>query len=312
MLFHHIPVMPVETIDYLNCTPGKIYVDCTLGGAGHAKRISNKIKPGGTLIGIDQDIDAIQHGQEVLKQEGVVIHLVHDNFIQLPAIYSRFDIQAADGILLDLGLSLHQIEASGRGFSFSRDEPLDMRMDIGSKLRAEDIVHGESEAALTRLFREYGEEHRARQIARKIVSQRRKKKICTSGQLAGTVLAAIPKADRHKAKIHPATRVFMALRIAVNDELERLKSFLDLAVDCLNAKGRLAIISFHSLEDRMVKQKFQELEKGCTCPPKFPKCVCGNKPSVKIVTRKVVRPTHEEIDQNPMSRSAKLRVIEKL
>jgi 16S rRNA (cytosine1402-N4)-methyltransferase len=312
MPFHHIPVMPVETIDYLNCTPGKIYVDCTLGGSGHARRICNKIKPGGILIGIDQDVDAIQHGQEVLKQEGVTIHLVNDNFSQLPAIFSRFGIQAVDGILLDLGLSLHQIEASGRGFSFSRDEPLDMRMDIGSKLRAEDIVNGESEAALTRLFKEYGEVHRARQIARKIVSQRKKQKICTSGQLAGTVLAAIPKKDRHKAKIHPATRVFMALRIAVNQELGRLQSFLNFAVDCLNPKGRLGIISFHSLEDRIVKQKFQELEKGCTCPPKFPECICGNKPTIKIITRKVVRPTQEEIDQNPMARSAKLRVMERL
>ena len=312
MRFHHVSVMPVETIEYLNCTPGKIYVDCTLGGSGHAGRICKKIQPGGTLIGIDQDIDAINNAQAVLKQAGGVIHLVHDNFVHLPAILSRLDIQAADGILLDLGLSLHQIEASGRGFSFSRDEPLDMRMNIESDLRAEDIVNSENEAALTKIFKTYGEERRARQIARKIVSQRKRQRIRTSRQLSQTVLAAVPKENRRKAKIHPATRVFMALRIAVNKELVRLDSFLDFAVDCLNQGGRLCIISFHSLEDRRVKHKFREFEKGCTCPPKFPQCICGNKPAAKILTRKVVIPTREEIDNNPMARSAKLRVLEKL
>ncbi len=312
MRYRHISAMPVEVIDYLNCRPGGCYVDCTLGGAGHAGQICEKILPGGTLIGIDQDIDAVRHAREVLASCKATVHIFHDNFISLPRILGRLKISAVDGILLDLGLSLHQIEASGRGFSFTRDEPLDMRMNPESGITAGDILNHESEAVLARIFRDYGEEHRARSIARKIVTERKKQPIRTSGQLTRLIVNALPIKGRHGRKIHPATRIFMALRIAVNQELERLEAFLDLAVNCLNPGGRLCVLSFHSLEDRIVKQQFAALARGCICPSEFPQCVCDNQPAVRILTRKVVRPTLKEITANPMARSTKLRTVEKL
>ncbi len=312
MRYRHISAMPVEAIGYLNCRPGGCYVDCTLGGAGHAGQICARILPGGTLIGIDQDIDAVRNAREVLAPCKATVHIIHDNFINLPSILGRLKIAEVDGILLDLGLSLHQIEASGRGFSFNRDEPLDMRMDAGSDTSAGDLLNHESEAALARIFREYGEERRARSIARKIVYERKKQPIRTSGQLARLVIDALPKKNRHGRKIHPATRVFMALRIAVNRELELLEEFLGWAVDCLNSGGRLCVLSFHSLEDRIVKQQFAALARGCICPPALPQCACDHQPTVRILTRKVVRPTAEEIDANPMARSTKLRALEKL
>ena len=287
-------------------------MDCTLGGAGHAGQICEKILPGGTLIGIDQDIDAVRYAREVLASCKATVHIFHDNFISLPQILGRLKISAVDGILLDLGLSLHQIEASGRGFSFTRDEPLDMRMNPESGITAGDILNHESEAVLVRIFRDYGEEHRARSIARKIVTERKKQPIRTSGQLTRLIVNALPIKGRHGRKIHPATRIFMALRIAVNQELERLEAFLNLAVNCLNPGGRLCVLSFHSLEDRIVKQQFAALARGCICPSEFPQCVCDNQPAVRILTRKVVRPTLKEIDANPMARSTKLRAVEKL
>lgn len=304
--------MPVEAIAYLNCRPGGCYVDCTLGGAGHAGQICEKILPGGTLIGIDQDIDAVRYAREVLVPCKATVHIFHDNFINLPRILGRLKISAVDGILLDLGLSLHQIEASGRGFSFHRDEPLDMRMNTDSGITAGDILNHESEIALAKIFRDYGEERRARSIARKIVYERKKQPIRTSGQLTRLVINALPKKGRHGRKIHPATRIFMALRIAVNNELERLEEFLTSAGNCLNPGGRLCVLSFHSLEDRIVKQQFAALARGCICPSEFPQCVCDNQPTVRILTRKVVRPTTEEIAANPMARSTKLRALEKL
>ncbi len=312
MPYRHAPAMPNEVVHFLNCRPGKIYVDCTLGGSGHAGRICEKILPDGILIGIDQDSDAIKNARKVLMPCGTTVHIIHDNFIHLPTILSELGMRAADGILLDLGLSLHQIEASGRGFSFTRDEPLDMRMNIESELRAEDIINRESEASLIKIFKEYGEERRARQIARKIIAERKKEKIRTSLQLVRIIMTALPKEVRRKQKIHPATRTFMALRIAVNRELERLESFLEFAADYLNPGGRLCILSFHSLEDRIVKQRFKALEKGCTCPPDFPQCICNKKSVARILTRKVVRPTQEEVASNPMARSTKLRALEKI
>jgi 16S rRNA (cytosine1402-N4)-methyltransferase len=311
MRYYHIPAMPAEVIHFLNCRPGKTYVDCTLGGAGHAKVICDKIIPDGILIGIDQDIDAINEAKKSLKLYEATLYLVHDNFINLPAILSGFNIAAVDGILLDLGLSLHQLESSGRGFSFKRDEPLDMRMNAQSRIKAEDIVNQESEKGLVKIFKNYGEERWSKQIAREIVRQRKRSKIRSTVQLTQIVYQAVPNAAFNQ-RIHPATRVFMALRIAVNQELDQLETFMKLALHCLNPSGRLCVLSFHSLEDRIVKKQIKTWEKGCICPPDFPECVCGNKPLVRSLTKKVVRPTRREIEMNPMARSTKLRALEKL
>ena len=312
MSYRHIPAMLNEVVNYLNCRPGKVYVDGTLGGCGHARAVCEKIIPGGTFIGIDQDIDAISNAETVLKDYSSIIHLFHGNFIRLPEFLTRLQIESIDGILLDLGMSQHHIENSGRGFSFNKDEPLDMRMDIQSKITAEKLVNTLPQAELQKIFKEYGEERRAKQIARNIISIRRHKKISSSKQLAQIVVNSTPAKAASKSKIHPATRVFMALRIAVNKELERLMTFLDDVVEVLNPGGRLCVLSFHSLEDRIVKQRFKTLEKGCTCPPQLPQCACGKEPQLRILTKKVVRPTEEEIAANPMARSTRLRTAEKL
>jgi len=312
MQYNHIPVMPVEVAYYLNCSPGKIYVDCTLGGCGHAMEICRKIVPDGLLIGIDQDMDAIKNAKRKLRPYERNVRLFNDNFTNLKPILSHLDISSADGILLDLGLSLYQLESSGRGFSFKRNEPLDMRMDIQSGITAEEIINQSSEESLKKIFSDYGEERHAKQIARKIVKIRKDKPIKTSAQLAGIVVGPAKKGKSAHQKIHPATRVFMALRIAVNRELERLESFMENVADYLNPGGRLCVVSFHSLEDRIVKHRIKALEKGCTCPPQFPKCVCNKKSVLRSLTKKVIRPTKEEIEKNPMARSAKLRAAEKL
>lgn len=312
MSYRHIPAMLNEVVNYLNCRPGNVYVDGTIGGCGHARAICEKIFPGGRFIGIDQDIDAISNAETVLKDYTSNIHLFHGNFISLPEFLTQLEIDRVDGILLDLGLSLHHIENSGRGFSFRKDEPLDMRMDIQSPQTAENLINNLSQVELQKLFKEYGEERRAKQIARKIIKIRRQKKIQTSKQLAQIIVDSIPAQAAFKQKIHPATRVFMALRIAVNRELERLETFLEYAVDLLNPGGRLCVLAFHSLEDRIVKQRFKSLEKGCTCPPQLPQCVCGQEPQLRILTKKVVRPTAEEIAANPKARSTRLRAAEKI
>ena len=312
MSYRHIPAMLNEVVNYLNCRPGNVYVDGTLGGCGHARAICEKIIPGGTLIGIDQDIDAVSNAETVLKDYSSNIHLFHGNFIRLPEFLEQLEIDSVDGILLDLGLSQHQIENSGRGFSFRKDEPLDMRMDIQSRQTAQELVNDLSQQELQELFRKYGEERRAKQIVKNIAGIRRREKIRTSKQLAQIIIDSIPAKASSQQKIHPATRVFMALRIAVNRELERLETFLEHAVDLLNPGGRLCVLSFHSLEDRIVKQRFKDLEKGCICPPKLPQCVCGQQPQLRILTKKVVRPTEEEIAANPMARSTRLRAAEKL
>lgn len=301
-----------EVVYYLNCKPGKIYVDCTLGGAGHARAICEKIVPNGILIGIDQDRDAIKNATKVLKAYNLNIRLFHDNFTSLPTILSLLKIASVDGILLDLGVSLQQLEYSGRGFSFKRDEPLDMRMNIESSLKAEDLVNNLAEKDLRRIFKEYGEERWARQIAQKIVEKRQIKPIKSSKELSEIVCSAIPPKTLAKQRIHPATRVFMALRIVVNRELERLEAFMENAAGLLNPGGRLCILSFHSLEDRIVKQRIKFLEKGCICPPDLPKCICDKKRVVRSLAKKALRPTGEEIVRNPMARSAKLRVVEKI
>lgn len=310
--FKHIPVMLPQALGYLNCTPGKIYVDCTLGGAGHAQAICKKIIPGGIFIGIDQDIDAVRNAKKVLTPLNLTIHLFHDNFFYLPELLQQLKIDAVDGILLDLGISLHQLESSGRGFSFNKDEPLDMRMNITSGTTAEDLINGMEEKNLKKIFYNFGEERWAGQIAKRIVTQRQRKPIKSSRELAQIVCDAIPKKVSYKQKIHPATRTFMALRIAVNRELEMLDGFMENVVDLLNPNGRLCVLSFHSLEDRKIKHQMKALGKGCICPPGLPKCACNKKSLVRILTKKVVRPTEDEVADNPMARSAKLRAVEKI
>lgn len=312
MPIHHPSAMPEEALACLNCRPGKIYVDGTLGGAGHARLICEKICPGGRLIGIDQDPAAVKNAEAVLAPFAGQVHLFHDNYQNLPAILLKLNIPAVDGILLDLGISLYQLEASGRGFSFMRDEPLDMRMNPEWATTAEELVNGLDAMALTRIFFSYGEERWAKRIAGRIVSARRLAPIRTSRRLAEIVTAAVPAKAAATQRIHPATRVFMALRIAVNRELEMLSAFLDSALDCLNAKGRLCILSFHSLEDREVKTRMKSWSSGCICSKEVPVCVCGKKPLVRLLTRKVMRPAAAEVECNPLARSTRLRAVEKL
>lgn len=312
MMYHHTPVMLDEIIAYLNCKPGKCYVDCTVGGAGHSGAILEKILPDGLLIGIDQDADAIINATRLLKPYGSNVRLFHENYVHLPNILSQLNILKVDGIIADLGLSLNQLENSGRGFSFQKNEPLDMRMNAASGITAEDIVNFETQAQLETIFRDFGEERWARKIAQKIIIVRAERKIRTSQELAKIIIDAIPGRALHQRKKHPATKVFMALRIAVNRELEVLETFMADALDLLNPGGRMCFLSFHSLEDRIVKRRFKEWEGNCTCPSDFPECVCHHAKSVKILTRKVVRPTESEVAGNPMARSACLRVAEKL
>jgi 16S rRNA (cytosine1402-N4)-methyltransferase len=302
-----------EVLACLNCRPGKIYADCTLGGAGHARAILEKIMPEGLLIGMDQDMDAIHHAETVLNCYAAHIRLFHGNFIQLPDVLSQLNITGLDGILLDLGLSLHHLESSGRGFSFKRNEPLDMRMNILSDMKAEDMVNEMSAEELEKIFREYGEERWSRRIAQKIVSRRVHEPLQSSEALAKIVCEAVPKSESRASghRIHPATRVFMALRIAVNRELECLDEFMKSAVNLLNPGGRLCVLSFHSLEDRLVKHHLKAAEKGCICPKNFPRCVCGGKKTLRMLTKKVQRPSEAEIAVNPMSRSTKLRAAER-
>ena len=312
MPYRHIPAMQREVLQYLNCRSGKTYVDGTLGGAGHARSILEKIGPHGLLIAIDQDIEAIENAQESLKAFKTKIRLFRGNFVQLPDALSQFGIDGVDGILLDLGLSLHQIKASGRGFSFQLDGPLDMRMNIGAEETAADIINHAPEQALKKIFKSYGEERWSGKIAKKIVAERSREAIGTSKKLAEIVMAAIPRGAMQRQRIHPATRVFMALRIAVNKELERLEAFMDVAFNLLNPTGRLIVISYHSLEDRIIKHRIRALEKGCQCPGDFPQCACGRERQVKNLTRKPIRPTALETEDNPMARSARLRAAEKL
>ena len=312
MAYRHIPAMLNETIHYLNCRPGKTYTDCTLGGSGHAEAICKRILPNGLLIGIDQDLDAITNAKKALQSYSSHIHLFHGNFINLPQYLAQLKIDAVDGILLDLGLSLHQLEKSGRGFSFNKEEPLDMRMDQQAATKADDLINNLAEDELRRIFKEFGEERWSKQIARSIVKNRRQKKIQTSKELTQIVLSAIPRQTQAKHRIHPATRVFMALRIAVNKELEVLDTFMSGVADWLNPKGRLCVLSFHSLEDRIVKQHIKTMERGCICPPKLPECACGKKSVMRVLTKRVVRPGKKEIAVNPMARSTRLRAAEKI
>jgi 16S rRNA (cytosine1402-N4)-methyltransferase len=306
--------MPTEVQEYLDCRPGKTIVDCTVGGAGHSRDILQRITPGGMLIGIDQDRDALRHAERMLAPWSASLCLLHGNFSRISDLLESVGVRAVDGILADLGISLYHIEGSGRGFSFSRDEPLDMRMNLDASLTAGELVNTLSAEALTRIFREYGEERWSGRIARAIVAARRSGPLRSSLALADVVRKAVPAPKRRpveRRRIHPATRVFMALRIAVNRELDSISAFMDQAPGLLRTGGRLCVLTFHSLEDRIVKHRMKSLEKGCTCPPGLPVCACGGRATMKVLTRKPCRPTAAEIDRNPMARSTILRVAEK-
>jgi len=303
--------MPDEVARYLDCRPGQCVVDCTLGGAGHAADICRRIQPGGTFIGIDQDTAAIRNAEKKLPTRNIHRHLVHANFSSLPDILRKLGIGGVDAILVDLGLSLHHLEGSGRGFSFRKPEPLDMRMNPDTRVTARDIINTHSEKALKKLFLTLGEERLAGPIAKKIVAARAREPIERADQLAEIIAAAVPTAQASR-RIHPATRVFMALRIAVNRELDHLQSFMARVPEMLNPGGRICILSFHSLEDRIVKQQLRAHADPCTCPPKLPVCTCGKKPMLRLLTRKVARPSEDEVNQNPKARSTRLRAAVRL
>jgi 16S rRNA (cytosine1402-N4)-methyltransferase len=309
--FRHLSVLPEEVIQFLAPHPGGIYLDGTLGGGGHAGLILERCTPGGTLVGIDQDREALQAAGRRLADFGTAARLVHGNFENLEQHLDQLDIPALDGFILDLGVSSHQLDSAGRGFSFQQDAPLDMRMDTSGGETAADLLNNRPEAELERIIREYGEERWAKRIAAFIVEARRETPIKTTLQLVDIVKGAVPKA-KWEERIHPATRTFQAVRIAVNRELEILEKGLRVALDRLKAGGRGVVISFHSLEDRIVKHIFREYATGCICPRNFPVCACNKKPRVRVLTGRPVTATGQEIEDNPRSRSAKLRAVEKL
>lgn len=310
MEFKHIPVMLNECLSYLDIKSDGIYVDGTLGGAGHSSQIAKRLGSG-LLIGIDQDSDAIAAASERLKEFGDKVKIVKNNFKNINDVLYDVGVDEIDGALLDLGVSSHQLDEAQRGFSYMADAPLDMRMDRQGAKSAYDIVNGYDENQLSDIIFRYGEERWAKRIARFIVEKRAVKPVETTLELVDIINAAIPKAARQNGG-HPAKRTFQAIRIEVNGELEILEKTVENFVSHLKKGGRLAIITFHSLEDRIIKDKFQSLARGCDCPKEFPVCVCGKKPIVKVLTGKPIVATDEELEMNSRSKSAKLRVIQKL
>ena len=308
--FYHVSVLLEECLDGLNIKPDGIYVDGTLGGAGHSSRIAARLTTG-RLIGIDRDPVALKAAGERLAPWKDRVTLVHANFCEIRQVLDDLGIEGVDGILLDLGVSSPQLDEAERGFSYMADAPLDMRMDGGAALSAHAVVNTWSQDELKRILYEYGEERYAPQIAAAICRRRAEKTIETTLELTDIIRSAMPAAALRE-KQHPAKRSFQAIRIAVNDELGAVETVMDTAASCLNPGGRLAIITFHSLEDRIVKNGMAKDAKGCICPPNFPVCVCGNKPKVKLITRKPITSSDEELERNPRARSAKLRVCEKL
>ncbi len=303
---YHTPVLLEEAMEALAVQPGGRYVDCTVGGGGHARAILERSSPGGQLLGLDADPEAIKIAQKNLEVHQNSVLLVNDNFVNLQATCIKYDFFPVHGIFFDLGLSSMQLNGSGRGFSFQRDAPLDMRFNPGQEVTAADIVNTSSETELGRLIRTYGEEIRSRQIARLIVRER---PITSTLHLVRIVEKAV---GRRTGKIHPATKTFQALRIAVNLELENLEIALKQAIELLGFEGRLVVISYHSLEDRIVKHMMQREARGCICPPGTPACICGHKPRLKLIRRHVIMPSEDEVQANPRSRSAKLRVAMRL
>ena len=311
MTFTHKSVLLEETIQNLAIRPGGVYVDGTLGGGGHSQRILEESGTTGLLVGIDQDGDAIKAAGERLKPFGERVRIVRGNFSEMPAILRSLDIEKVDGIVLDLGVSSYQLDEASRGFSYMADAPLDMRMDQRGTVTAADIVNGYSQKELTRILRDYGEERYAGLIAAAIVRTREEKPIATTGELVAVIRSSIP-VKAQKSGGHPAKKTFQAIRIELNAELAVLRESLDGMIDLLTDGGRIAVITFHSLEDRIVKEAFRRNENPCTCPPDFPVCVCGKKSKGKVITRKPIVPSGEEQSLNSRSKSAKLRVFERV
>ena len=309
MEFQHISVLLHETVDALCVKPDGVYVDCTLGGAGHTSLILSKLNEKGRVIGIDRDDDALENAR--LKVNDPRLITVKNNFENIDSAVEYAGFDKVDGILMDLGVSSHQLDVAERGFSYIKDAPLDMRMDQQSSLTAYDVVNGYSEYDLVRILRDYGEEKFANKIASKICSARSNSPIKTTLELADLVSSAIPSKFRYDNG-NPAKRSFQAIRIEVNGELDCIPKAIERGAELLKSGGRMAIISFHSLEDRLVKNGFQRLERPCTCPSDFPICVCGKKQVAKIITKKPILPTNEELEYNSRSHSAKLRVCEKV
>lgn len=310
MIFEHKSVLLEETIDSLNIRPDGIYVDGTLGGAGHASEVVKRLGLNGRLIGIDQDADAIAAAGERLKDYGGQVTIVRNNYEQIDAILSDLGIPKVDGIYLDLGVSSYQLDTPERGFTYREDAPLDMRMDQRNTTTAADIINGYSEFDLYRIIRDYGEDKFAKNIAKHIVRARQEKRIETTGELIEIIKAAVPMKVRAVGG-HPAKKTFQAVRIELNKELEVLNQSIDKMIELLNPGGRLSIITFHSLEDRIVKTRFRNNENPCTCPPDFPVCMCGKISKGRVITRKPIVPSEEEIEGNKRAKSSKLRVFEK-
>lgn len=311
MAFQHFSVLLNETIEQLAIKENGIYVDGTLGGGGHASEVLARLGEEGRLIGIDQDGAAIEAAGARLAPYGERVTIVRSNYSAMPEVLNQLGIQGVDGILLDLGVSSYQLDTAERGFTYREDVPLDMRMDQRQQKTARDIVNGYTEMELYRIIRDYGEDKFAKNIARHIVAAREKKPVETTGELTEIIKASIPMKVRAKGG-HPSKKTFQAIRIELNQELDVLKNTLDQMIDLLNDHGRICVITFHSLEDRIVKNIFNTNERPCTCPPSFPVCVCGRKSKGRVVTKKPILPGKEELAVNSRSKSAKLRVFERI
>lgn len=310
MNFKHISVLLNESIEALNIKEDGIYVDCTLGGAGHSSEIVKRLSQRGRLIGIDQDTNALKAASDKLKDYKNITY-VHDNFSNIESILEDLNIPYVDGILMDLGVSSHQLDVAERGFSYMQNAPLDMRMNQDSHFSAYHVINEYEEEKLYKVIRNYGEEKFAKRIASFIVKNREEKPIETTFELVEIIKAAIPAKARREGP-HPAKRTFQAIRIEVNQELEILENAIEDSIHHLNKGGRIAVITFHSLEDRIIKNKFREMQDPCICPKEFPMCACGRKPEVTVITRKAIEPSPEEVEENPRSRSAKLRAALKI
>lgn len=311
MEFKHKSVLLYETVDELNIKPDGIYVDGTLGGGGHSYEIAKRLSGGGRLIGIDQDEDAIKAAGKRLEPYMDRVTIVRNNYCNMDKVLDELGIDKVDGIMLDLGVSSYQLDAADRGFTYNVDTALDMRMDQRQEITAKDIVNEYSEFDLYRIIRDYGEDRFAKNIAKHIVAARQEKPIETTFELNDIIKAAIPMKVRATGG-HPSKRTYQAIRIELNKELEVLENSIDMMIDRLKPEGRLCIITFHSLEDRIVKTRFRNNENPCTCPPSFPACVCGKVSKGRVITRKPVVPTDEEINENSRSKSSKLRVFERV
>ena len=310
MAFEHKSVLLYETVDSLNIRPDGIYVDGTLGGGGHAYEVCRRLGEHGRLIGIDQDADAIAAATKRLEPFADKVTVVRSNYENIASVLHELGIEKVDGIYLDLGVSSYQLDTASRGFTYREDAPLDMRMDQRNTQTAADIVNTYSEMELYRIIRDYGEDRFAKNIAKHIVRQRQEKPYETTGELIETIKAAIPAKIRATGG-HPAKRTFQAIRIELNHELDVLNCSIDTMIDLLNPGGRLSIITFHSLEDRIVKKRFRDNENPCICPPEFPVCMCGRKSKGTVITRKPIVPGEEELEYNKRSKSYKLRVFER-